>query len=660
MEDAPPHQGPETETTTLMDSWGIDLTANDMITVTDTSANTDFVSPADVPMTMISVEEGPGAETPIEMAEDNGSCLIPDFEEKTTESNTCMDMATEATASFFSAPENEVTITKTVTHMIEPEPIPTTENPQVSCPTESSTSLDQKAAVMTQQDDTTMDEKPAAPIEENAWLVQAPMIDTSNATARMTGEYGPAQSSQAGSTSTEMSTTDAMDQTTEDLASRSEEIPISNCGLSELDQATSAHQTVEQPGKHIALRSTVRSIATPIPFAQRRGAPSKASKLSSTLIQPALQPSLADNTVATLPASLIKEQDSSSPQLTASHPGKSMATSLSKPVTKPKPQLGPARIPKKPVDPFIRKKPARKTQDGAGTQVKPRAKTASTSPENPLIRKVPEDAISTKRNQSHSGGQEVHGPVESTSSRNDQLRETPKQNSLPVADSKAGEDDIESKRVRKSLLPTHSITSDSKNEGPGSACQVTDAPALFEDRAMEAARAWTPLQDLTEEQVIKQVNDWLVTDTQFFRKVDECTMTKNFGAFAGFDFEKLLKQCYWTTTWLNEQNMGGNNAVLFEKTQLRRTADYVQKLCAAFMEGKVKNRKDRGKSDGDRIEFVTMIDGMECRGYRPLTKEEKRARDGDLDSEKAVDVENIKALTKWAESVLVLGDTTHT
>ncbi|MCJ1316423.1 hypothetical protein MMC15_001744 [Xylographa vitiligo] len=60
----------------------------------------------------------------------------------------------------------------------------------------------------------------------------------------------------------------------------------------------------------------------------------------------------------------------------------------------------------------------------------------------------------------------------------------------------------------------------------------------------------------------------------------------------------------------------------------------------------MKNRKNRGKFDGDTIEVVTRINVMDYRGYRAPAKEEKRDRDDELDSEKAADVENIRALMK--------------
>ncbi|MCJ1430764.1 hypothetical protein MMC27_000114 [Xylographa pallens] len=636
--DEPLRWQPETETAAMVESSGYGIRASDIMMTTQTSTNTDIANQVDIPMTMSTEEEGPVTETSKEMVEENGLSAISDSKDEITCSETHTGMATEVTATVVLAPKDEAIIVETLPNMTEQEPIPKTTTPQASCLTaENSTSLDHVAAVMTRRD------------------------DASNATVRMIIEYESAQISEElaveRSPLMDISTTNAVDQRTEDLASRPPEPSISDSNLPNLpgEMVTTTDQVAEKPEDNLALKSTARPVATPIPFAQRRKIPSTAPKPASSLVKLALQPMLANNVAATRPSSGVEEQESLSPQLTANRPEKLITASLPGSITKLQPQLGLARRPKKPVDPFIRKKPARKTQDGTGAQINARATTTGSLSEHLLTQKITADEISTKRGASESLRQEVHDSIEDTSSKNSQSREAPTYKNLVIEDPKTSKDDINNKRARTSLLLSSSIASTLESKQTCSADQASNAPALFEDRALEAVQMWTPLHGLTEDQVIKQVSEWLVTDTHFYEKVDECTMMRNFGAFAGFDFEKLLKQCHWTTTWLNEQNMTGNNEILFEKTQLKRTTDYVQKLCAACLEGKVKNRKDGGKSNGDRIEVVTRINGMECRGYRALTKEEKRVRDEELDNGKAVDVENVRALMKWAESVLILG-----
>ena len=629
MEDEPFRWQPDIETATMIESSGVDITM-----ATETSINADITNQADIPLTMSKEEEGPVIGTSNEMVEENGLYGISNLKDETTNSEAYTGMATEATATFVSAPKDKVIIVETLSNMTEQEPISKTMTPQASCPTaENSTSFDHVAAVMTRQD------------------------DASNATVGMIAEYESAQSSEElaveRSPSMDMSAANTVDQRMETLASRPLEPSISGFNLPNLpsDMIISTDKVVEKPEDNRALKSAARPVATPIPFAQRRKIPSPAPKPTANLVKLALQPRLANDAAAIRPLNVIEEQETLTPQLKASRPENSIAASLPGSITKLQPQLGLVRRPKKPVDPFMRKKPARKTHEETSAQ----SNAQATISKDPLIRKVPADEISTKRRLAQCVHQEAHDLVEDASSKNGQPQEASASKNLVIEDPQTSKDDINNKRVRTSLLPSDSIASTLENKQTCSADQASDAPALFEDRSLEAAQMWTPLQGLTEDQVIKQVSDWLVTDAHFYQKMDECTIMRDFGALAGFDFEKLLKQCHWTTTWLNEQNKTGNNEMLFEKTQLRRTADYVQKLCTAFLEGKVKNRKNRGKSNGDKIEVVTRINGMEFRGYRALTKEEKRVRDEELDSEKAVDEENIRALMKWAESVLILG-----
>ena len=393
-----------------------------------------------------------------------------------------------------------------------------------------------------------------------------------------------------------------------------------------------AKEIAEKPQEDLVLISNARLLAKPTPLAQRRGKSSGAPTTSSSLDTQASSPKLAEDGQ---PKTSVPSSDSAN---------------------RPQPQLGPARLPKKSADPFIRKKPARKTHAEKNTQASTGVKTPSET-RDPLARKSLAGEISKKRGPCPEDRQEGHSSIESGQNINVALQDATIDKNPATGDPVASHEDSKNKRSKMFLLASSSVVSVHTSANDEVRCSSStrhDAPVLFEERGLQAARAWTPLQDLTQDQAIKQINDWLFTDTQFYRKVDECTMTKNFGAFTDFDFEKLLKQCHWTTTWLNEQHMAGTSERLFEKTQLRRTADYVKSLCSAFSQGKVKNWKNNGKLSSDRIEVVHMINGLECRGSRTLTKEEKKKRDEELDNDKAIDVKNIQLLMEWAEDVLKL------
>ncbi|MCJ1397449.1 hypothetical protein MMC11_000642 [Xylographa trunciseda] len=529
------------------------------------------------------------------------------------------------------APENEAIVVETPTQVIEDGAVPKVTPLRADCSIkESSACSDRVAARLNSNVETTIAENFMSKAKKDISFVEEPVADPLNSTMTMIDKNQSVQDIQelATTPSMEVSAVRAADQTIKQVAKFTAKPSAAGSGLPESlpDEMTliAEEESAEKPDDDLTLASTARPLAKPVPFAQRRGTSSKAPTTVSSLVTLTSQPRSEGTTAATRPSSLIECQESLPPQFTASHLDRPTAAPLCGSTTKPQPQLGPARRPKKAADPFIRKKPARKTQDRTPTQVSSRG-TTSALPGKLSTRNGLADEISTKRGPSQSDPDEGHNPIGK------------------FEDPAASKDDSNTKRVRTSLLASGSITSTSmnvNNEGIGSIGKALDAPALFEERALEAARIWTPLQDLTED--------------QFYQRVDECTMMKNFGAFADFDFAKLLKQCHWTTMWLNEQNMTGYTEVLFEKTQLRRTADYVQKLCAAFLEGKVKNRKNR-KVNGDKVEVITMIDGTECRGFRALTHQESRDRDEELDSEVAVDVENIEALMKWAESVLILG-----
>ncbi|MCJ1387570.1 hypothetical protein MMC18_000413 [Xylographa bjoerkii] len=375
--------------------------------------------------------------------------------------------------------------------------------------------------------------------EENIMLIEQPIFDPSDVAAQDIGKKRPEHNLQDKSTEdtppadVQVYMNESTDHVTDDLAGRTAEPSASRANpLKNLpdEMIIITDQATEKPQNNVAVTSTARPLVKPVPFAQRRGAPLKSPTAATSLATLKSQPRPADN-----------ESPSRSSSLCETRPAEASAKSLSGSIAKPKPQprLGPARRPKKPVDLFLRRTPARKIQDGTAAKVSARATTTSVLSKNPSTWETPADVISTKRD-----------PIGCDDQRHDEIEIGPKdhvqpQDILPhetslIEGPTTSEDHSNNKRVKVSLLASTSITSaltSANNEAMNSASIVSDAPALFEERALQETRIWTPVQDLTEDQVIKQVHDWLFTGTQFYHKVDDCTMLQNFGAFADFDFE---------------------------------------------------------------------------------------------------------------------------
>ncbi|MCJ1477751.1 hypothetical protein MMC13_006424 [Lambiella insularis] len=160
---------------------------------------------------------------------------------------------------------------------------------------------------------------------------------------------------------------------------------------------------------------------------------------------------------------------------------------------------------------------------------------------------------------------------------------------------------------------------------------------LFDEGALERADTWSPLDGLEHGHAIQLIQRWLETDTKFWQKIDDCTFSKNFSAFQGFDFKQLLRQCNWILRWLNEQHMAGQGAGLFQATGIQRLAQYIQQLCRAFFDGKIQNT-------------VTKRPGA-SNAVRAGSKGEAESQEG---GKEVVDVETVKKLMSWAEQVLKL------